>query len=370
MKYYIISGEASGDLHASNLMRSLKQEDSEMEVRAWGGDLMEAQGATLVKHYKELAFMGFLEVVMNLRIILNNLAFCKKDVLEFQPDLLILVDYPGFNMRVAKFAKQHNIPVYYYVSPQVWAWKKNRVYDIKKYVTKLYAILPFEKDFYKQFDYEVEYLGHPLLDAVFNYKNELKVEANQWKQEGRPLIALLPGSREQELNKMLLKMIEVETQFPNCDFVIAGVDALGKDFYHSLLKHSNIRVVFNKTYELFDEADAALVSSGTATLETALFNVPQVVCYQTSWFSFKIAQLLVDIKYISLVNLISDKEVVKELIQDDLTVVNMVAELKKILSPAHKTHMLHQYAELRTLLGGEGASERVAKSIYKHISNY
>ena len=370
MKYYIISGEASGDLHASNLMRSLKQEDSEMEVRAWGGDLMEAQGATLVKHYKELAFMGFLEVVMNLRIILNNLAFCKKDVLEFQPDLLILVDYPGFNMRMAKFAKQHNIPVYYYVSPQVWAWKKNRVYDIKKYVTKLYAILPFEKDFYKQFDYEVEYLGHPLLDAVLNYKNELKVEANQWKQEGRPLIALLPGSREQELNKMLLKMIEVEKQFPDCDFVIAGVDALGKDFYHSLLKHSNIRVVFNKTYELFDEADAALVSSGTATLETALFNVPQVVCYQTSWFSFKIAQLLVAIKYISLVNLISDKEVVKELIQDDLTVANMVAELKKILSPAHKTHMLHQYAELRTLLGGEGASERVAKSIYKHISNY
>lgn len=369
MKYYIISGEASGDLHASNLIRSLKQEDSEMEVRAWGGDLMEAQGATLVKHYKELAFMGFLEVVMNLRIILNNLAFCKKDILEFQPDLLILVDYPGFNMRVAKFAKQHNIPVYYYISPQVWAWKKNRVYDIKKYVTKLYAILPFEKEFYKQFDYEVEYLGHPLLDAVHNFKNEVNVEANYWKQEGRPLIALLPGSREQELHKMLLKMIEVEKQFPDCDFVIAGVDALGKDFYHSFLKQSNIRVVYNKTYELFVEADAALVSSGTATLETALFNVPQVVCYQTSWFSFKVAQLLVAIKYISLVNLISDKEVVKELIQDDLTVANMVAELKKILSPSHKTLVLQHYAELRTLLGGVGASERVAKSIYKHISN-
>lgn len=369
MKYYIISGEASGDLHASNLIRSLKQEDSEMEVRAWGGDLMEAQGATLVKHYKELAFMGFLEVVMNLRIILNNLAFCKKDILEFQPDLLILVDYPGFNMRVAKFAKQHNIPVYYYISPQVWAWKKNRVYDIKKYVTKLYAILPFEKEFYKQFDYEVEYLGHPLLDAVLNFKNEVNVEANYWKQEGRPLIALLPGSREQELHKMLLKMIEVEKQFPDCDFVIAGVDALGKDFYHSFLKQSNIRVVYNKTYELFVEADAALVSSGTATLETALFNVPQVVCYQTSWFSFKIAQLLVAIKYISLVNLISDKEVVKELIQDDLTVANMVAELKKILSPSHKTLVLQHYAELRALLGGVGASERVAKSIYKHISN-
>ena len=365
MKYYIISGEASGDLHASNLMRHLKQLDVKMNVRAWGGDLMQAQGAVLVKHYKELAFMGFLEVVMNLKTILTNLSFCKKDVLEYKPDVLILVDYPGFNMRIAKFAKQHNIPVYYYISPQVWAWKKNRVYDIKKYVNKLYAILPFEKDFYAQFDCEVTYLGHPLLDAVANYKAQESTGAVQWKQEGRPLVALLPGSRAQELNKMLLKMLEVEKQFPHCDFVIAGVEALGKDFYDSFLKESNISVVFNKTYQLFEQADAALVSSGTATLETALFNVPQVVCYQTSWLSFKIAQLIVNIKYISLVNLISDKQIVKELIQNDLTVPNMVLELTKLLSPKHKTLMQEQYTELRALLGGTGASERVAKSIYE-----
>ena len=368
MKYYIISGEASGDLHASNLMRHLKEKDAEMEVRAWGGDLMKAQGATLVKHYKDLAFMGFLEVVMNLRIILGNIALCKKDILEYKPDALILVDYPGFNMRIAKFAKQYNIPVYYYISPQVWAWKKNRVYDIKKYVTKLYSILPFEQDFYAQYNYKVEYLGHPLLDAVSNYKNSIMGAVNSWKQEGRPLVALLPGSRVQELNKMLPKMLEVEKQFPNCDFIIAGVEALGDDFYQSFLKESNIKVVYNKTYPLFEQADAALVSSGTATLETALFNVPQVVCYQTSWLSFSIAKLLVDIKYISLVNLISDKEIVKELLQDDLTVSNMVSELALVLDSNKALEMKSQYAELRTLLGGEGASKRVADSIYKHLS--
>jgi len=369
MKYYIISGEASGDLHASNLMRHLQQKDAEMNVRAWGGDLMEAQGATLVKHYKDLAFMGFLEVVLNLKTILGNLKFCKNDILEFQPDALILVDYPGFNMRIAKFAKQHNIPVYYYISPQVWAWKKNRVFDIKKYVTKLYSILPFEKAFYAQFDYEVDYLGHPLLDAVSNYRlSDLKEEI-LWKKEGRPLVALLPGSRVQELTKMLPKMLEVEKQFPNCDFIIAGVLALGDDFYQSFLKDSSIKVVYNKTYPLFDQADAALVSSGTATLETALFNVPQVVCYQTSKVSFAIAKLLVDIKYISLVNLISDKEIVKELLQDDLTVENMVAELNTILLDDKAKYMQKEYAELRLLLGGIGASERVAVSIYKDMSD-
>jgi len=366
MKYYIISGEASGDLHASNLMRHLKQKDAEMNVRAWGGDLMEAQGATLVKHYKDLAFMGFLEVILNLKIILGNLKLCKNDILEFQPDALILVDYPGFNMRIAKFAKQHNIPVYYYISPQVWAWKKNRVFDIKKYVTKLYSILPFEKEFYAQYDYEVEYLGHPLLDAVSSYKKTPE-EKPIWKQEGRPLVALLPGSRVQELNKMLPKMLEVEKQFPNCDFIIAGVLALGDDFYQSFLKNSSIKVVYNKTYPLFEQADAALVSSGTATLETALFNVPQVVCYQTSKLSFAIAKLLVNIKYISLVNLISDKEIVKELLQDDLTIENMVAELKTILLDDKAKQMQKEYAELRLLLGGIGASERVADSIYKDM---
>ncbi len=369
MKYYIISGEASGDLHASNLMRHLKQKDANMDVRAWGGDLMQAQGATLVKHYKDLAFMGFLEVLMNLRVILGNIKFCKKDILQYQPDALILVDYPGFNMRIAKFAKAHNIPVYYYISPQVWAWKKNRVYDVKKYVTKLYSILPFEKDFYAQYDYEVEYLGHPLLDAVSNYRKEHRLDENQWKKAGRPLVALLPGSRVQELKKMLPKMLAVEKQFPQCDFVIAGVESLGETFYQSFLKESNITLVFNKTYQLFEEADAALVSSGTATLETALFNVPQVVCYQTSWLSYKIAKVLVDVKYISLVNLISDQEIVKELIQEDLTVSNMVAELDRLLSSEGASRMQTQYAALRTLLGGVGASERVAHSIVNGLKN-
>ena len=367
MKYYIISGEASGDLHASNLMRHLKQKDAEMNVRAWGGELMEAQGATLVKHYKDLAFMGFLEVILNLRTILGNLSFCKRDILEFQPDALILVDYPGFNMRIAKFAKQQNIPVYYYISPQVWAWKKNRVYDIKKYVKKLYAILPFEKAFYAQYDYEVEYLGHPLLDAVAKYESSTSNSETVWKQEGRPLVALLPGSRVQELTKMLPKMLEVEKQFPNCDFIIAGVQALGDDFYQSFLSNSSIKVVYNKTYSLFEQADAALVSSGTATLETALFNLPQVVCYQTSKLSFAIAKLLVDIKYISLVNLISDKEIVKELLQDDLTIENMVAELKTILLDDSAKEMQKEYTDLRLLLGGVGASERVANSIYRDL---
>lgn len=367
MKYYIISGEASGDLHASNLMRHLKKKDADMKVRAWGGDLMQAQGATLVKHYKELAFMGFLEVLLNLKTILGNIRLCKKDILDYQPDALILVDYPGFNMRIAKFAKKYNIPVYYYISPQVWAWKKNRVYDIKKYVTKLYAILPFEKDFYAQYDYEVEYLGHPLLDAVSNYRKEHSSDENQWKKEGRPLVALLPGSRIQELKKMLPKMLAVEKQFPQCDFVIAGVESLGEEFYQSFLKDSNITLVFNKTYQLFEEADAALVSSGTATLETALFNVPQVVCYQTSWLSYKIAKMLVDIKYISLVNLISDQEIVKELIQEDLSVSNMVAELGRVLSVEGVAEMQTQYADLRTLLGGTGASERVAYSVFNDL---
>lgn len=369
MKYYVISGEASGDLHASNLLKHLKDCDSEMDVRAWGGDLMQAQGAVVVKHYKDLAFMGFLEVVLNIRTILGNIKFCKKDILDYAPDAIILVDYPGFNMRIAKFAKKHNIPVYYYISPQVWAWKKNRVYDIKKYVNKLYTILPFERDFFAKYNYDVEYLGHPLLDAVANYRAEYKEQELKWKKQGRPLVALLPGSREQELKKMLAKMLEVEMQFPHCDFVIAGVESLGRDFYKSYLTNSKIRLVFNQTYQLFEEADAALVSSGTATLETALFNVPQVVCYQTSWLSYKIAKVLVDVKYISLVNLISDREIVKELIQDDLTVDNMVSELKYILSEPGSKKIKDQYALLREQLGGVGASERIANSMYNQIAN-
>lgn len=368
MKYYIISGEASGDLHASNLIKHLKQHDNEMDVRAWGGDLMKAQGAHIVKHYKELAFMGFWEVFKNLKTILRNLNFCKKDVLGFRPDALILVDYPGFNMRIAKFAKSHQIPVYYYISPQVWAWKKNRVYDIKKYVRKLYTILPFEKAFYEKYNCDVAYLGHPLLDAISTWKKAQESDDLIWKKSGRPLVALLPGSRSQELQKMLPKMMAVKKQFPQCDFVIAGVGSLGRDFYKSYLKDSNIEVVFNQTYTLYNEADAALVSSGTATLEAALFNVPQVVCYQTSWLSYKIAKLLVDVKYISLVNLIANQEVVKELIQKDLTVSNMVSELSSILAEEGSAKMKQSYKDLKVLLGGVGASERISSAIVSDLN--
>lgn len=369
MKYYVISGEASGDLHASNLIKHLKHYDHELDVRAWGGDLMESQGVTLVKHYKDLAFMGFLEVVFNLKTILRNIRYCKQDILEFKPNAIILIDYPGFNMRIAKFAKSINIPVYYYISPQVWAWKKSRVYDIKKNVTRLYSILPFEKDFYAQYHCEVEYLGHPLLDAVQSYREMHKTDINQWKQTGRPLVALLPGSRAQELKKMLPKMLEVEKKLPQCDFVIAGVEALGVPFYKSFLKESKISLVFNKTYQLLEEADAAIVSSGTATLETALFNVPQVVCYQTSWLSYNIAKHLVRVKYISLVNLISNKEVVKELIQEELTVSNIINELNCLLTESKVQSIQAEYTSLRKLLGGTGASMRVAKSLYEHINS-
>ena len=363
MKYYIISGEVSGDLHGSNLIYHLNQNDSETNFRCWGGDLMKAQGAHIVRHIKELAIMGFFEVIMNLRTIIKNINFCKKDLLKFEPDALILIDYPGFNLRIAKFAKSQKIPVYYYISPQVWAWKKNRVYQIKKYVRKLYTILPFEKKFYAQFDYEVEYLGHPLLDAVSNYKNRVKSDFTLWKKPGRPLVALLPGSRVQEINNMLGKMLAVAREFPNCDFVIAGVASLGIDFYQSFTSNLSINVVFNQTYPLFEQADAALVSSGTATLETALFDVPQIVCYQTSAFSFNIAKLLVNIQYISLVNLISQRELVRELIQQEMTVSNMVVELNRILNDSVAKEIKFNYKELRVLLGGEGASKRVATSI-------
>lgn len=367
MKYYIISGEASGDLHASNLIRHLKIHDTKIDVRAWGGDLMQEQGATLVRHYKNIAFMGFFEVLLNLITILRNIKFCKNDILAFKPDAVILVDYPGFNMRIAKFAKSYQIPVYYYISPQVWAWKKNRVYDIKKYVTKLFTILPFEKDFYKKYDCEVEYLGHPILDAISNFKLERKLVKSQWKNNSKPLVALLPGSRIQELNKMLPKMLVLQKHFPQCDFVIAGVNSLGLDFYQSYIKDFNIKVVFDQTYALLNESDAAIVSSGTATLETALFNVPQVVCYQTSWLSYKIAKLLVKVKYISLVNLIADKEIVKELIQNNLTEFNMVSELNFILSKAGSDSIINKYKEVKDLLGDEGASERVSNALVNDL---
>jgi lipid-A-disaccharide synthase len=362
MKYYIIAGEASGDLHASNLMKELKVLDAQAEFRCWGGDLMHQQGGEIVKHYRDLAFMGFAEVIMNLRTILKNIEYCKKDVLAFQPDALILVDYPGFNMRIAEFAKNAGLKVFYYISPQIWAWKQSRVHKIKRTVDKMLTILPFEQDFYKKFNYEVEFVGHPLLDAIDNMQDENL----NLKEISKPIIALLPGSRRQEISVMLKEMLAVKKYYPNHHFVVAAAPSIPLEFYRNIIGDDSIEVVQNKTYALLKKATAALVTSGTATLETALFNVPEVVCYKGSFISYHIAKRLVKVKYISLVNLVMDKEVVKELIQNDLNTEQIKKELDEILFDEQHIHRLKQnYLELKKRLGGKGASAKAAHIIYK-----
>ncbi|MET3035221.1 lipid-A-disaccharide synthase [Chryseobacterium sp. NRRL B-14859] len=366
MKYYIIAGEASGDLHGSNLMKALKQKDPDAEFRFWGGDLMKAQGGTLVKHYRDLAFMGFLEVVMNLRTILNNIKFCKEDIRKNRPDVLILVDYPGFNLRIARFAKELGIKVVYYISPQLWAWKEGRVEIIKKYVDEMMVILPFEEDFYRKHGVHSHFVGHPLLDAISDLQ---EINPETFKKENglneKEIIALLPGSREQEVEKMLEIMLSVRPHFKNYQFVIAGAPSLPKEFYQKYVD-DNVHFVSNRTYDLLRCSKAALVTSGTATLETALLNVPEVVCYRGSQISYAIAKRLVkNINYISLVNLIMDREVVKELIQSDLNTKNLVDELNKILSGEKRDQVLNDYYLLREKLGGKGASAHAADVILK-----
>lgn len=365
MKYYIIAGEASGDLHASNLIKHLKRKDNETDIRAWGGDLMEAQGATIVKHYRDLAFMGFLEVLLNLRTIMGNISFCKKDLLEFQPDTIILVDYPGFNLRIAEWAHQQGFKIIYYISPQIWAWKKNRVHKIKKYVDEMIVILPFEEDFYSKYNYPVSYVGHPLLDALPKANEEaVEIKKNLGLEE-KPCIALLPGSRKQEVKKMLKIMLTQVKHFPNYQFVIAGAPSLDESFYQEFIRNQHIKLVINQTHQLLKISHAAIVTSGTATLETALIGIPEVVCYKGSRISFEIAKRIVDIKYISLVNLIMDKEVVKELIQQELNEKNLKDELNKILEGDAREKMLQSFIELKEKLGAGGASERAADIIVK-----
>lgn len=364
MKYYIIAGEASGDLHGSNLMKALQQKDLHAEFRFWGGDLMQKQGGTLVKHYRDLAFMGFLEVAMNLRTILNNIKFCKEDIKSNKPDVLILVDYPGFNLRIAKYAKELGIKVIYYISPQLWAWKEGRVEVIKKYVDEMMVILPFEEDFYKKHGVHSHFVGHPLLDAISSLK---EIDENDFKKENglndKEIIALLPGSRKQEVEKMLELMLSVRPHFTDYQFVIAGAPSLPKEFYQKYVD-DNVHFVSNKTYDLLRCSKAALVTSGTATLETALLNIPEVVCYRGSKISYAIAKRLVkNIKYISLVNLIMDREVVKELIQNDLNTRNLVEELRKVLDGSQREKVLKDYELLREKLGGKGASEKAAEII-------
>ncbi len=374
MKYYIISGEASGDLHGSNLIKELKKRDAAANMRCWGGDKMEAAGATLVKHYKELAFMGFLEVIKNLGTILKNIKICKEDILQYKPTALILIDYPGFNLRIAKWAKENGIPVIYYISPQVWAWKENRVKLIKNCVDKMLVILPFEKEFYKKWHYEVEYVGHPLVEVVSRFllpvNDTRHSTTNNEPPETRNIIALLPGSRQQEILKKLPIMLEVAKHFPDYQFVVAKAPGLDESFYAELLKpYSNVSSVVNKTYELLVQSKAALVTSGTATLETALFAVPEVICYKGSAFSYQIAKRLIKIKFIGLVNLIMDKEVVKELIQDELTVENLKHELNLLLTDKTKQQQLKKdYAALKKLLSQGGhASANAAESIYNYM---
>ncbi len=371
MKYYVIAGEASGDLHASNLIKHLKNKDAGFTCRAWGGDLVQAQGVDLVKHYRDLAFMGFIEVVANLRTILRNIDFCKKDILAYKPDVLILVDYPGFNLRIADFAAKNGIHVIYYISPQIWAWKQSRIHQIKRNVNRMIVILPFEKDFYRKHDFNVDFVGHPLLDAISNRaRNE---NANSFKSlnklSDKPIIALLPGSRKQEIKTMLPLMLSVRNQFPDYQFVIGAAPSLEESFYKDITGNSDISIVFGQTYPLLENAYAALVTSGTATLETALFGVPEVVCYKGSLISYHIARQLIKIKYISLVNLIMDREVVTELIQDDLNPARIKEELTRItLDETGRNRMLQDYESLKQKLGGTGASERAANLIWSDIS--
>jgi lipid-A-disaccharide synthase len=362
LKYYVIAGEASGDLHASNLVKEIFKLDKDAQVRAWGGDLMSAAGAQVVKHYRELAFMGFTEVIKNLPTILGNLKFCKKDILIFQPDVLVLVDYPGFNLRIAKWAREQGLRIVYYISPQVWAWKEGRVKSIRKVVDKMLVILPFEKEFYQKWNYGVTYVGHPLVQVVQEFlKHHPRTNSDE-----KPVIALLPGSRQQEVSKKLPIMLEATRHFPDLHFIVAKASSLEDEFYQPLLApYPEVSSVRDQTYSLLSRSSAAMVTSGTATLETALFGVPEVVCYKGSSISYQIAKRLIRIKYISLVNLIMDKPVVTELIQDALTVENLVTELRKIVYDKDRIEeMKKDYTALMDLLKKEdNASARAAQEI-------
>lgn len=372
MRYYIIAGEASGDLHGSNLIKALKQKDPQAEIWAWGGDMMEQAGARIRKHYRDLAFMGFLEVVKNIRTILHNIEFCKKDITEFQPDVVIFVDYPGFNLRIAKWAKLHNFKTFYYISPQIWAWHSSRVHGIKASVDRMFCIIPFEKDFYKKYDYDVDYVGHPLLDVV-----DAHIPKPNFKEyyglDERPIIAVLAGSRRQEVEKMLHVMLSVVPHFKDYQFVIAGAPSLSSEFYDKILKLwkntepalMGVKIVRNQTYDLLSNAAFALVKSGTSTLETALFNVPQVVCYKGSNISYSIAKRVVQVKYISLVNLIADEPIVKELIQKDLTEKNLVKALTETID--NQLVIKEKYKILRGLLGNKGAADRTAQLMIDYM---
>ena len=373
MKYYIIAGEASGDLHASRLIRAIKQNDSQADFRAWGGDLMQKEGATVVKHYRDLAFMGFAEVISNLPTILGNMRFCKSDLLQYQPDLIIFVDYPGFNIPMATFAKEKGFKTAYYISPQVWAWKENRVKTLRKVLDKMMVILPFEKNFYQRWNYPVDYVGHPLIEIIEDYKKNndpVATKNNLQIEGGKKIIALLPGSRKQEILKKLPIMLEAAARFPQHVFVVGQAPGISDEMISQFTNaFENIKVLKGNTYGLLSIADAALVTSGTATLETALFGVPEVVCYLGSPISYAIAKRIIKIKYISLVNLIMDKRVVAELIQHELTADNIAVALERVLSDTMTIKQIGEdYLQLNQLLQAGGkASEKAAAIIHSML---
>ncbi len=363
MKYYLVAGEASGDLHGANLMKALKEKDADAQLRYFGGDLMQAQGGTLVQHYSTMAYMGFVQVLMNLRTILRNMRNCKEDILAHRPDVLILIDFPGFNLKIAEFAKAQGILVCFYISPKVWAWNQKRVFKIKKVVDHLFCILPFEVDFYKQFGMKVDYVGNPLLDAIAAFKPD----PNFIQQHGltdKPIVALLPGSRKQEILRILPEMVKLAAQFPQQHFVVAGAPSFELAYYQQFMNGANLPVLFNSTYDLLHHARAAVVTSGTATLETALFDVPQVVVYKADPVLVTAGRKFLKIKYLSLVNLIMDKPVVKELIQEECNTTTLTNELNQLLPDgSYRQRILDDHATLRQIMGQPGASAKTASLI-------
>lgn len=362
MRYYIIAGEASGDLHGSNLIKALKRQDADADIRAWGGDKMKAAGAEVVKHINDLAFMGFMEVVKHLPTILSNLSFCKQDILAYRPDVVILIDYPGFNFRLFSFLKQHNLKIFYYISPQLWAWKKGRIRAVKKYVDRMFVIFPFEEDFYRENGVQVDFVGHPLLD-------ELPDMDTLQSNDTAKVIALLPGSRKQEIAYLLPEYLKVVQDFPEYQFVVTGMSGIGEAFYKQRMGNSRATLVMDKTYEVLRQSRAAIVTSGTATLETALHGVPEVIGYKGSWISYFIIYLFIDrsIGFICIVNLICGKKVVPELIQADVNRERLTNELRNILSGPGRMEMKRGYSELRAKLGHPGASERAAELMWRYL---
>lgn len=367
MKYFIIAGEPSGDLHGSNLIRKLSEADPSAEVACWGGDLMKEAGGRLMKHYRETAFMGAWEVLVNLRKVRRNFALCHRQIAEMKPDVVILIDYPGFNLRIARYAKQSGIRIFYYISPKFWAWREGRVEQVKKYVDRLYIIFPFEIDFFRKHGYEAVFLGNPLADQVTAWNDQAPDRQSIITSMGldaRPVIALLAGSRLQEIKKVLPLMVTVASSFPDYQFVVAGMGHIPAEQYDKVTGENPVRVITGKTYELLSVAEAALVTSGTATLEAALFNVPQVVCYRTSALTYSLAMRFIKVRFISLVNLIMDRKIVTELVQNDLNRLKLHAELSDILSTGYRHGIMkEEYGKLRQILGGEGASSRIASDM-------